>query len=139
MVTASTIKQKYTYYCCTHGKKNCQEKSVNETALAVMLGSFLKSFQLTQDRLDWIVEMIKADDSQGANKRSQALRSLHQDQRDLEAKLDLVYEDKLTGTITKEFWKRKHEEYSARLNWIRNEIGKQNKKPAKISPLFNEF
>ena len=29
--------------------------------------------------------------------------------------------DKLTGTITAEFWKRKHDECSARLNWIKGE------------------
>ncbi len=37
---------------------------------------------------------------------------------------DLIYEDKLTGTISKEFWKKKHNEYSLRLNWIQSEIVK---------------
>lgn len=125
MVTGSTVRQKYTYYCCTHGKKNCLEKSVPEKTLAEMLGAPLKSLKLTQERLDWIVELVKADDSEDTKKRSRVLKGLHQDQHHLEAKLDLIYDDKLTGTITKEFWKRKHDEYSVRLSWILGEIRKE--------------
>ncbi len=70
MVTASTQKKQYTYYYCTHGKGECQEKAVREELLAEMLGAPLKTLKLTQERLDWIVEAIKGDDSKGQQKRA---------------------------------------------------------------------
>lgn len=54
--------------------------------------------------------------------RFDSFLALHRDLQKIESKLDLIYEDKLSGTISLGFWKRKHEEYSARLNLIRGEI-----------------
>jgi len=124
MVTAQTAKQKYTYYHCTHGRGDCSEKAVREETLAEMLGEPLKGLELSQERIEWIMAQVQADDAEGHSQRTEERRRLERDKTDLEAKLDLIYEDKLTGTITKEFWKKKHEEYTSRLSWIQGEIQK---------------
>ncbi len=130
MVTADMKKGKYVYYRCTHNKSNCKEKPVNESDLAAMLGAPLKDLVLTRERVEWILEEMKGHLEEGSQRRSAALRQMNKDRKELETKLDLIYEDKLAGTITPDFWKRKHGEYTARLNWIKTELREMEAAPA---------
>lgn len=76
---------------------------VREQDLSAMLGEPLKGLSLSQER-----------------------KRLERNRRDLEAKLDLIYEDKLASTITPDFWKRKQEEFTAQLRWIGVELERLN-------------
>ena len=122
MVSGTTKREKYTYYGCSHHHKHCTEKAVTGGALSEMLGNPLKSLRLSQERVEWIVDKIKAEDAKTAQTQTNELRKLRKTESEFAAKLDLIYEDKLSGTINRDFWQRKHEEYNSRLNWVRGEI-----------------
>ncbi len=124
LVTAETKKGKYTYYHCTHARGECDERAVREEDLAAMLGEPLKSLRLDESRVRWILGHIRQDDEKSRQRRTAARRKLEGERADIERRLDLIYEDKLAGTITESFWKRKHDECMDRLGWIDGELAR---------------
>ncbi|MBU0718383.1 MAG: recombinase family protein [Planctomycetes bacterium] len=129
VVTAERKKGKYVYYHCTHARGDCDEKAVREEVLAEMLGEPLKRLRLSQVRAAWIAEELQADDKRCRQERAQERRRLKQEYQQIDSKLDHLYEDKLSGAISADFWKRKHEACVARLGMIREALA-QDTDPA---------
>jgi site-specific DNA recombinase len=122
LVTAETHKGKYIYYHCSHARGDCTEKAVTEKSLSEMLGRPLKRLRLTEERIQWLLDEIRADDSDSESKRMAGRRKLENEKTEIQNRLNLIYEDKLSGTITAEFWKQKNDEYQKRQEWINGEL-----------------
>ena len=122
LVTPESHKGKFTYYHCTHARGNCKERSLNEPDLAAALGEPLKRLRLDPERVDWILKALQDADRENDQKRQEARQRLERDKRELERKLDVLYEDKLSGSIDEDFWKRKQQEYRTRLSWIEDNL-----------------
>jgi DNA invertase Pin-like site-specific DNA recombinase len=114
LITAEVKKSRYIYYRCTHGRGDCAEKPIREERLAELLGEPLKRLKITPDRLEWILDALKAshEDEKAFHRRE--VRRLEDERDSTKVKIDRLYEDRLSGVITEEFWKEKYEEFSAR-------------------------
>lgn len=117
-ITAEIKKEQYVYYRCTKMKPDCRchELPIREADLARQLGEPLKRLRITPERLEWIVQALKDSHADMIKARNEEVRQIEKERVELTRKLDAVYEDKLAGRITQEYWERRHAEYSHILN-----------------------
>jgi len=112
--TGKDDKTNYVYYHCTQSRGECEQTWYQEEALEKLFGDAIGRLQID----DQIVELIKA-----------ALKKSHEDEERYvkdeltrlqseysrnETKLHKVYEDKLEGVITEEFFRLKYDEIQQR-------------------------
>ncbi len=115
-ITAEIKKERYVYYRCTRMRGHCHELAIREDELARQLGEPLKGLRITPERMEWIVEALKASHADEMKARTEELRQIKKEEAELRRKINAVYEDKLCGAISTEMWERKHAEYSHILN-----------------------
>lgn len=116
-ITAEIKKERHVYYHCTRGGKvKCHELPIGEENLARQLGEPLKRLRITPERMEWILEALKSSHADEQKGRDEELRQIEKERVELERKINAVYEDKLAGVITTEFWEKRHAEYSHKLN-----------------------
>jgi DNA invertase Pin-like site-specific DNA recombinase len=122
LITAEIKKGRYVYYRCTHGRGNCAEKPIREETLAEILGEPLKRLRITPERLEWILDALKASHADEKAFHKRAVRRLEDERDSMKVKIDRLYEDRLSGLITEEFWKEKYEEFSTLKRTIEADI-----------------
>jgi hypothetical protein len=72
LITAELKKARYVYYHCTRTKSTCTALGIREEELARQLGEPLKRLRITPERMEWILEALKASH---ADERSRETRS----------------------------------------------------------------
>lgn len=115
LITAEIKKERFVYYRCTRSRGNCHELPIREEELAAQLGEPLKRLRITSERMEWILQALKASHADEMKYRDEETRQIERERAEVQRKLDAVYEDKLAGVISTELWERKHAEYSHRL------------------------
>lgn len=116
LITAELKKARYVYYHCTRTKSTCTALGIREEELARQLGEPLKRLRITPERMEWILEGLKASHADEMKSRNEELRQIRKEEALIREKMSKVYDDKLEGAISTEFWERKQAEYSHRLN-----------------------
>jgi site-specific DNA recombinase len=111
------IKGQYLYYRCTRARGNCDEKGIREENLARLLGEPLKRIRMTEERVEWVRDALRKSSEQEKGFREAEVEKLKDEHAELERKIDRMYEDRLSGTVSPEFWRRKYAEY-----WDRKEM-----------------
>lgn len=111
-ITAELKKSKYVYYHCSN--KDCANKSVNvrEELLEEQFHGFLEGMQLPDDWREYIVQGLKESLSSEKTFHTEAMAGIERQLTTLRKKLETIYEDRLEGVITKEYWMQKHDEYT---------------------------
>ena len=120
--TVVAQKQKeHSYYSCTRHNTNCsQHKYLREEKLEKKIIKVLKDLECKdKDMLAWIRNTLKENHKYEVEARTKEINSLHQEEKKLLKRLDKLYEDKVDGEITKEFYKSKSENYSMKLRQVR--------------------
>jgi len=125
-VTSEIKKGKYVYYHCTKTKQKCPDKPIREEKLAEMLGEPLKKLRITEERLEWIIGALKESHKDEKRFRTEEINKLRKEYEGLERRTSQLYEDKLDGTISLNFWKSKSKEYQSRQNKITEKIERYN-------------
>jgi len=82
-----------------------------------MLGEPLKQIRMTEERVQWVRDALRKSSEQEKRFREAELEKLKDEHAELERKIDRMYEDRLSGTVSPEFWRRKYAEY-----WDRKEM-----------------
>lgn len=116
LITAEIKKDRYVYYRCTRSRGQCHELPIREEELARQLGEPLKRLRITPERMEWILAALKESHADEMKFREEEIRQVERERADLERKINAIYEDKLSSSISVEMWERKHAEYSHRLN-----------------------
>ncbi|MEK7388655.1 MAG: recombinase family protein [Elusimicrobiota bacterium] len=98
--------RRYVYYHCTFARGKCPNKYVREDRLDAKIGEILKAFQLSPEDFEVAKTGLLQSHAGEKEYHDQAVTTLHQEYRKLQAKLDQAYCDKLEGKITAEFWER---------------------------------
>ena len=120
-------KQKgHSYYSCTRYNTNCsQRKYVREEKLEKQIIKILKDLQCSDKRmLEWVRKALKENHQYEIDARSKEIAALQKREKELLQRTDAVYEDKLDGKITEEFYNRKSGQYSGELRQVRKDIKK---------------
>lgn len=135
LITAEIKKEQYVYYRCTRGRGNCTEKPIREEELAERLGEPLKRLKMTNERLEWILEELRKSHEDEKYFHEKEVKRLQDESEAINRKVDKLYEDKISGVIQDQFWKRKYEEYIRKQNRIDEKI--MEHRNAKLNYLEN--
>ncbi|MCE5200457.1 MAG: zinc ribbon domain-containing protein [Armatimonadota bacterium] len=126
-LTAEIKKGKYIYYHCTGQRGKCPEKYVREEEIAKQFGIALKAIRLDRDVLSWVTTALKASHADQKRYRDSAITSLQQQYKKMQNRLDQMYEDKLDGKITQQFFDRKSAEWRNEMAEIMRSIESHQK------------
>jgi site-specific DNA recombinase len=110
-VTTERHKGKYDYYRCSGGRGKCVLPYMPEAKVSNMLGEALKSIQVPENIARQIVSSMASDAATSEQARRIELDSAKQRLALLRSRIDRLYEDKLDGKITEEFWAVKSSAY----------------------------
>ncbi len=111
-VTSELQKKKYVYYRCSHGRGKCSLPYMREQDLSERMGGLLKQIYVPETIARTVVNSLQADLNSSEAARQQQIAGHTQRLAALRTRMDQLYEDKLDGRITEEFWTRKQSEYS---------------------------
>ena len=111
-VTTELQKGKYVYYRCSHGRGKCALPYMREEYVSERMGELLKHIYVPETIARTIMDSLNADLTQFERKRQEQIAALKQRLAALRTRMDQLYEDKLDGKITEEFWTRKQSEYA---------------------------
>jgi hypothetical protein len=85
---------------------------MREEFLSERMGELLKQIYVPETIARTIVDSLDADRNRSERKRQEQMAAFKQRLTALRTRMDQLYEDKLDGKITEEFWKHKQAEYS---------------------------
>jgi site-specific DNA recombinase len=111
-VTTELQKGRYVYYRCSHGRGKCELPYMREQDVSDWLGELLKQINVPETIARTVVDSLQADLSRSEQKRQEEMAALRQRLAAVRTRMDQLYEDKLDGKLTEEFWVRKQAEYS---------------------------
>ena len=101
----------YVYYRCTHRKGKCPDKYIKEEELFEQYRTIISSLKLTEEKQQWMVQALKEANSLKDNEIKERNKSLRDNIDKLNHRRSKLYEDKLDGVITEEFFRLKSSEW----------------------------
>ena len=115
-------KGRYVYYHCTGYRGKCPEPYTREEMLGEQFAACLRDLIIPPAVLTWLQsELIDSDRTEQAA-RAEALRRQQKDEERLEARLDVLYEDRLDGRIDTATYDKKASDIREQLEQIRRRI-----------------
>lgn len=112
-MTAEIKKGKYVYYHCTGNRGRCPEKYVREEEVARQFGEAVAAIEMDDEVLEWVVEALRENRVNVRAVREARMDELVRAYNKLQRRLDAMYEDKLDGEVSREFYERKRQEWGA--------------------------
>ena len=112
-VTAEIKKRKYIYYRCTQYRGKCDLPYIREEELGDRLGKILHDIHIPNAVLAQLQESLLNDKGREEEIRTQQSRVFEQRLTTVRRRIDQVYQDKLDGKISEEFWARKSAEWQS--------------------------
>jgi DNA invertase Pin-like site-specific DNA recombinase len=110
------------YYHCSGYKGNCGEPYVREEELDRQFFVYLDALYFDEEVMEYV--RGKLLQSRGDKRRfhREALNRLREEEKKLQSRLDLIYEDKLNGTINADLFQRKADECMKKLDQVASAI-----------------
>ena len=99
-------KGKYVYYHCTGNRGKCREPYTREEVLAGEFANILQDLVIPQSILEWLAESVLESDRTEQGAREQAIKKLLIRCDHMQARIEMMYLDKLDGRITHEFFEK---------------------------------
>ena len=121
-MTAERKKGKYVYYHCTGNRGRCPEKYVREEEVARQFGEAVAAIQIDDEVMDWIgvaLRESRADERRACRAQIAELEKAH---AKLQRRLDAMYEDKLDGAVSPQFYDRKRQEWRSEQEEIASRV-----------------
>lgn len=110
VITVEKRKEKYIYYHCTGGNRHCRQRSIHlsEAYVVRAFQRALDKIKITEEKRFWLRTQLQSEMSAvkviNADGKDQAERDLEK----IYQFMDDLYNDKLNGKITADFWERKN-------------------------------
>src|SRR4051794_26862512 len=99
LLVGELMKGRYVYYHCTGYRGKCAEPYTREEALERQFAACLRKLVVPPAVLAWLQSEISASDQIERAAREQALRKCQTELHRIQARLDVLYEDRLDGRI----------------------------------------
>jgi site-specific DNA recombinase len=106
-------KGRYVYYHCTGHKGKCPEPYTREEVMQEQFEAALRELIVPREVLAWLAEVVATSDLSERAAREKTLRKLEEQHRSMQTKLERLYEDRLDGRITPEWYDRKAKELNS--------------------------
>jgi hypothetical protein len=113
--------QKGHAYChCTQHKTDCsQKKYIKEESVKAQTLEILDDFKIDNPRLlEWVRKALKDAHKSGSKYHEAVVKDLDEKYLRTKNRLDKLYDDKVDGKVSKDFYEQKQEQYEIELNEI---------------------
>ena len=110
-VVGEIHKGKYIYYHCSQSRGKCKEPYIREEAFAKILGKPLKKLVFDKEIIDWMIAALKESHKDEKRHHKEAVEGLRKQRDRILPRLEKMYEDKLDGVISKDFYLLKRAQY----------------------------
>jgi site-specific DNA recombinase len=110
-VTAEFRKNKYVYYHCTNYHKNCEKIYVNQDELLDTVKEVLNNLIIPQEEVIKTVNALKSTEEAKNKFHDIEVKQIRAELNKLEKRQRMMYEDRLDGNITEDFYLKMFEEY----------------------------
>jgi site-specific DNA recombinase len=103
--------RQYVYYRCTGFKGKCESKWLREEELTEQIAEYFEKIRIPDYVAEKISNMLKSSHTGKKEFYEDVSKELKEQFEKLEKRIEKAYEDKLDGTITNEFYRKKEQEY----------------------------
>ena len=131
-LVAEMKKHKYVYYHCTRWKGDCRDPYAREEVLCDQFSGMLRELVIPKEVLKWLQEEVVQSDLTERAAMEQATRRAQADLERLEARLAVLYEDRLDGRIAPEFFDQKAAEVREQQERLRHQLAEYRE--AQLAP-----
>jgi hypothetical protein len=114
--------KEYVYYNCTKFNTSCAQPAVNEEELDKQVIAQLEGLTMPQEALSYVAEGLKQSLYTKRDTEDKVQERLEVEKNRLEKSLSTLYEDRLDGTITKDFYTQKSQEYEMAIKDLEEKI-----------------
>ena len=118
-LTAELKKGKYIYYHCT-GRRggDCKKDYIREEKIDKLIAALIDkiSHSIPEDIYPKAVKAVKEMNTIGVDYSTNSYDQISKKLKVLDKRISSLYEDKIDGVITKEFWEEKHNEWTKEKN-----------------------
>jgi site-specific DNA recombinase len=115
-------KGRYVYYHCTGYRGKCSEPYTREGTLVNRFAGQLRALVIPSAVIEWLREELVASDVTEQAAREQAIRRYRTELERLQARLDVLYDDRLDGRIDASTYDKKAEEIRGQQQRVRTKI-----------------
>lgn len=119
-------KGQYRYYHCTHYAK-CGQPWVTEEEIDSAAYTMLNVLKLGDTGFRYVTAALKKSFEEKRAWSTKAFDALVNEQSMLRKRMEVMYEDRLDGKITTDFYEKKTAQYSERIGEIETQLSKQTK------------
>lgn len=107
------IQKGHWYGHCNHYRSCTQKKYVRQEMVEERVLDYLNALTIEDGRIvEWIKKSLKESHKDEIEYHKSSLGELNHRYEQIQRRLDLLYDDKLDGRITKEFYERKFKQYT---------------------------
>jgi site-specific DNA recombinase len=121
-ITAETKKGKYIYYHCTRFKGSCDNDYIREERLSELLAELVARVSIPAEVADWIAQALRDSHKEKERFHRTAILRLQGRYNAVQQKIDLAYDDRLSGRISDDFWTRKSSDWERELDGVRADL-----------------
>ncbi len=113
------------YGACQRKSAACKaQKFIKELEANAVVESMLQDLvSPSQQVIAWLTELLRDDFKAEINNREEAVKAIKQRINRIKAMDDMLYDDKLSGEISPERYKEKHEAFQQEISELNNKIG----------------
>ena len=134
------IHKEHVYGHCNHYRNCTQDSWVKEPDIELQLLEAFKRLEIRSKRLaEWIKKALKESHKDEIIYHSASVGELGKQRELLKQRLDRLYDDKLDGKITLEFYQKKFKQYSDQLKSIDKSLGNHTNASIKYFELGMNF
>lgn len=122
-ITAELKKERYVYYHCANAM--CMRANpirLTQPEVDSQFAGRLEKLQISNDKADWLKEMLTRRVGEEEGYKKAQIDALNRQQGLLNTQLEKMYDDRLKGLITEEFWHKRHNEKQGELLEIRFQL-----------------
>lgn len=113
---------RYIYYHCSGSRGKCSQPYIREDRLEEAMASIVQAISFDEERLEWIKEALKGSNADKLEWQKKQVSKLQKEQTRLSMNLHTLYEDRLDGTVTKEFYVEKSRDLRDRLGKVEEKL-----------------
>jgi site-specific DNA recombinase len=110
-ITPELKKGRYVYYHCTNHKEICEKITVKQEQLLEEVKHIFKRLVLSQEEIDKLVNSLKTIEEGKNEFQKMQLKKFRRENDQIDEKISIMYEDRLSGSITIDFYNKKFSEF----------------------------
>jgi site-specific DNA recombinase len=129
---AEIKKQKYVYYHCTRWRGDCRDPYARQEVLRDQFASMLRGLVIPKEVIECLQAEVAQSDLTERSAMDQAIRRAQGDLERLETRLSVLYEDRLDGRITPDFFDQKAVEMRDQQDRLRHRLAEYHQ--AQLAP-----